>query len=317
MAGASVSAVSVGWSDVVDEILAGDLAAGFAYLTPARGVVITPMAPLGLRDREAGTVTLTTSLGLWRKLDRIRRNSGVAVGYHAREHGLTDRPGYVLVQGRASFSTTPDRAWLESITPEWDRFLGPRSGGPVGRLLDVYYWQRVAITITVERIVAYPDDAASEEPELFGAAPAPRPAPQAAPQGGTDPRVGPARAAARAKRLPHTLLGWCGSDELPEVVPVSVVEAGPGGVHLGVPPGSVPPGGRRAGLTSHWFQPRMIGQEQRIHTGWVSSAGAGRVLYSPHTKAGYRLPPSKALYTLGCAMLATRMRAARKAGLAR
>jgi hypothetical protein len=274
------------------------------------------MAPLGLRDREAGTVTLTTSLGLWKKLDRIRRNSGVAVAYHAREHGLTDHPGFVLVQGSASFSTTPDRAWLESITPEWDRFLGPRSSGPIGRLLDVYYWQRVAITVTVERIVAYPDDAASEEPEVFGSARWPRAAPQAAPRGGTEPRVDPARVAAHAKPLPHTLLGWCGSDELPEVVPVSVVEASSGGVPLRVPSGSVPPGGRRAGLTSHRFRPRMIGQEQRIHTGWVSSEGAGRALYSPHTQTGYRLPPSKVLYTLGCATLAMRMRAARNAGLA-
>ena len=152
---------------------------------------------------------------------------------------------------------------------------------------------------------------------MFGSAPGPRAAPQAAPRDGTEPRVDPGRVAAHAKRLPHTLLGWCGSDELPEVVPVSVVEAGSGGVPLRVPPGSVPPGGRRAGLTSHWFRPRMIGQEQRIHTGWVSSEGAGRALYSPHTKAGYRLPPSKALYTLGCATLATRMRAARNAGLAR
>ena len=192
---------------------------------------------------------------------------GVAVAYHAREHGLTSRPGFVLVQGRASFSTTPDRAWLESITPEWDRFLGPRSSGPVGRLLDVYYWQRVAITIAVERIVAYPDDAANEEPEIFGSAPGPPAAPQAAPRGGTEPRVDPGRVAAYAKRLPHTLLGWCGSDELPEVVPVSVAEAGSGGVSLLVPSGSVPPGGRRAGLTSHWFRPRMIGQEQRIHPG--------------------------------------------------
>ena len=46
----------VSWSDDIDEILASDLAAGFAYLTPAKGVVITPMAPLALRDREAGTV---------------------------------------------------------------------------------------------------------------------------------------------------------------------------------------------------------------------------------------------------------------------
>ena len=110
----------VTWSDEVDEILSGDLAAGFAYLTPAKGVVITPMAPLGLRDREAGTVTLTTSLALWKKLDRVRRNSGVAIAYHAREHGLTDRPGFVVVQGRASFSPTPDREWLESIGPAWD-----------------------------------------------------------------------------------------------------------------------------------------------------------------------------------------------------
>src|SRR5438445_602807 len=97
------------------------------------------MAPLGLRDREAGTVTLTTSLGLWKKLDRVRRNPGVAVAYHAREHGVSDRPGFVLVQGRASFSAKPDRAWLESITPNWDRFLVPRSGGVLGRLLDVHY----------------------------------------------------------------------------------------------------------------------------------------------------------------------------------
>ncbi len=152
------------WTDEIDEILAGDLAAGFAYLTPAKGVVITPMAPLGLRDREAGTVTLSTSLGLWKKLDRIRRNPGVAVAYHAREHGLTDRPGFVLVQGRASFDPEPDREWLESITPEWDRFLGPRLGGVRGRLLNVYYWERVAIKIQVERIVSWPDTEATGPP---------------------------------------------------------------------------------------------------------------------------------------------------------
>ncbi len=68
----------------------------------------------------------------------------------------------MLVQGRASFSPTPDRAWLESITPDWDRFLVPRSGGALGRVLDVYYWQRVAIDIEVVRVVAYPDGAAHQ-----------------------------------------------------------------------------------------------------------------------------------------------------------
>lgn len=216
--------MAVTWSDDVDEILASDLAAGFAYLTPAKGVVMVPMAPLGIRDREAGTVTLSTSQGLWKKLDRIRRNPGVAVAYHARELGMTDRPGFVLVQGRASFKTVPDREWLESITPEWERFLGPRLRGPARRLLDVYYWKRVAITIQVDRIVAYPDNAAEEEPQIFGTElPAPAP-PQSAPKGGTEPRVDVARVAEHARRLPHTLLGWCGADDLPNVIPVSVTE---------------------------------------------------------------------------------------------
>jgi hypothetical protein len=59
----------------------------------------------------------------------------------------------------------------------------------------------------------------------------------------------------------------------------------------------------------------MIGQEQRIHTGWMTSENPDEALYAPHTKAGYRLPASKPLMLFGCAMLAPRMRSARKAGL--
>lgn len=306
----------VEWTDEVDEILASDLAAGFAYLTPAKGVVITPMAPLALRDRQAGTVTLTTSQGLWKKLDRVRRNSGVAVAYHAREHGLTDRPGFVVVQGRASFPTVPDRDWLESITPEWERFLGPRATGLPGRLLDVYYWHRVPITIQVERIVAYPDDSAAGTPQVLGAPPAQPASPQEPPRGGTASRIDAGSVAAHAQRLPHTLLGWCGSDEMPEVVPVASARVGDSAVRLSVPAGAVPAGGRRAGLTSHQFRPRMIGQEQRVHTGWLEGDGSEQVVYSPHTKAGYRLPASKLAFTLGSGSIALRMKKARELGLA-
>lgn len=306
----------VTWPDDVDEILASDLAAGFAYLTPARGVVISPMAPLALRDRQAGTVTLTTSQAMWKKLDRIRRNSGVAIAYHARECGLTNRSGFVLVQGRASFPITPDRDWLESITPEWERFLGPRVDGLPGRILEVYYWHRVPITIQAERIVAYPDDAAASEPQVFGEPRAEPALPQKPPRGGTTPRVDATKVAAHAERLPHTLLGWCGPDDMPEVVPVAAVERTDSGVELSVPPGSVPPGGRRAGLTSHQFQPRMIGQEQRVHTGWLASDGSDRVKYTPHTKTGYRLPRSKLAFILASGSIAFRMKKAREAGVA-
>ncbi len=308
--------MTVTWSDDVDEILGGDLVVGFSYLTPAKGVVISPMTPLGLRDREAGTVTLTTSLALWKKLDRIRRNDGVAIAYHTRAHGLSERPGFVLVQGRASFDPKPDRAWLESITPAWNRFLVPRSGGLTGRLLDVYYWQRVAITVQVERIVAFADDAATGEPTVYGK-PRPVPAPaQSPPAGGTAPRLDPAKAAAAAGRLPNVLLGWCGADGLPEVVPVGVGAAGEDGISVQAPPGSVPAGGRRAGLTAHAFRAKVLGQEQRIHTGWLTAAEDGVIAYAPHTRSGYRIPASKLVYTLGCASMVTGMRGARKAGLA-
>ena len=81
----------------------------------------------------------------------------MAVAYHAREHGLTDRPGFVLVQGRASLDEKPDRAWLEAITPDWDRFLEPRRGGHHRQALHTYYWERIRITVHVERVVAYRD----------------------------------------------------------------------------------------------------------------------------------------------------------------
>jgi hypothetical protein len=304
----------VTWSDEVDEILASDVVAALVYLTPARGVLISPMAPLGMRDRDRGTITLTSSLGLWRKLDRIRSNPGVAVAYHAREHGYTDRPGFVLVQGRASLEA-PDRAWLEAIKPEWDRFLPPRKGGLIGRALDVYYWQRVRITVDVERVVAFPDTAATGEPVVTGS-PVASPAPaQSEPKNGTGPRVATDKVAADVGRLPHTLLGWCGADGLPEVVPVGGASAFGAGIRLDVRAGSVPPGGRRAGLTAHRFWPKMVGQLQRVHTGWLTADG-DEVLYAPHTRTGYRLPPSSLAYYLGCAYIGRGVKGARAAGLA-
>jgi hypothetical protein len=179
----------------------------------------------------------------------------------------------------------------------------------------VYYWQRVAIDIEVLRVVAYPDGTPLRDPDVFGAERPPPPAARDAPSGGTEPRVSVDSVAAHAERLPHTLLGWCGADDLPEVVPVSAAHPDADGLRLDVPPGSVPLGGRRAGLTSHAFWPRMVGQEQRIHTGWLSADDDGSVRYSPHTKAGYRLPRSKLLYNVGCASIARGMRGARKAGI--
>src|SRR3954471_23811506 len=110
------------WSEDIDDVITGDLTCAVAYVTPARGAVVTAVAPIGLRDREANTVGFTTSLGFGRKLERIREEPRIALAYHAREHGLGNGASqrYVLVQGNASFDIKPDRDFLEND-------IGPRS----------------------------------------------------------------------------------------------------------------------------------------------------------------------------------------------
>ena len=60
----------------------------------------------------------------------------------------------------------------------------------------------------------------------------------------------------------------------------------------------------------------MIGQEQRVCTGWMESDGSDQVRYAPHTKAGYRLPASKLAFILATSTITFRIGQARKAGLA-
>ena len=118
------------------------------------------------------------------------------------------------------------------------------------------------------------------------------------------------RAARRARRLPSTLLGWVAADGYPMVIPVRAGEPTGRGIALQSRVG-LPPGGRRAGLTSHWFARGVVGQEQRIHTGWLD-AGA----YAPHTEAGYRFPASPLLYkTVVGLETRRRLREARRAGM--
>ncbi len=313
------------WPDSIDEILGGDAAAGLAYLTPARGIVITPMAPIGLRDREAGTVTVTTSLGLWKKVERIRANPSVAVAFHAREHGFSERSEFVLAQGTASIPDAPDRKWLESIQADWERFLGPTKTGLARRLLEVYYYERVPIEIDVERLLVWPDLRCTGAPEVIGAPLPDPPGPQEPPANGTEPRVDVRKLAKESQRLPHTLLGWCGADGLPVVVAARMGATTGVGAELELPsigtgadrrPFGLDDGGRRAGLLAHKFAARMVGQEQRIYTGWLEVAG-DRVVYKPHTRQGYALPASEALFVIGAAFSTRRgIREARRRGLA-
>src|SRR5215212_3636878 len=104
----------VTWPDDVDGVIAGDMTAALAYVTPAGGAVVTAVAPIGLRDRERGTVGFTTSLGFGKKLERIRQNPRVTLAYHERKHGFAEGTSYVMVQGDAALTLEPDRELLEN-----------------------------------------------------------------------------------------------------------------------------------------------------------------------------------------------------------
>jgi hypothetical protein len=301
------------WSDAEEEILAGDRTAALAYATPASGGVATPVAPIGMRDRDARTVSFTTSLGFGRKLDRITRNPRVALAYHAREHGFASEPRFVLVQGTASFQTRPDRSLLEEVVrPASARFMGaPRTGPFWDRWLSAYYADRILVTVAVERVCSWSDRRCTGEPSVYGAArPATDPEPQSPPRNGTRPRVDAARARRRLAKLRHVLLAYIDRDGFPVVVPVGVGAASDAGIALSA--ASPPPGGRRAGLLGHSFRAQLVGLEARQHTGWLESS-----IYAPHTESGFRAPANKTLLLLANGFMARQgLRRARARGAA-
>jgi hypothetical protein len=310
------------WSDEVDAVIDGDLTAGLAYVTPAGGAVATAVAPIGLRNRDEGTVSFTTSLGFGRKLERIERDPRVSLAYHAREHGHSTSGRYVLAQGEATVVKEPDSEYLDFIAEQVVPFMGPPARGFFwDRWLSAYYADRVPVHIRVERIVSWPDLRCAGSPEVHGAPWPDEPPPAQQPPGkGTGPRLDTVRAAQAAAKLPYRLLAYRGADGYPVLAPVSVRDdSDAGAIRLDAAPGLLPPGGRRAGLLAHEYHAKLIGLAARQHTGWleVPDGGDGPALNAPHTKTAFRAPANKTLLLLGNGYLARRgLKQARAAGKA-
>ena len=309
---------AVRWSDAVDGILASDQVLAVAYVTPARGVVLLPVTNTGLRDRAAGRLTpFTTSIGMWRKLAAIQREPRIAVAYHTRTHGFSERPEYVLVQGRATLGP-PVADFPGKFADNWERLEPWRDIHPLWKRWMRVYALRIEVRIAVERMIVWPDLACRGTLDVIGAPlPAAPPPPQDPPAKGTAPRVDQARAAKQAARLPDVLLGWVGADGFPVATAAQVGAADERGIAIETPAGLVPPGGRRAGLLAHWFTRGVVGQRQQIYTGWMEAepGSSTAVSYSPHTRAAYRMPNSRVVYRIAAgAATRLRLRNARRAG---
>jgi hypothetical protein len=300
--------VTVSWPDTVDEILGGDITAALSYSTPARGAIPSAVAPIGMRSREAGSVSFTTSLGFGKKLQRIEADPRVSLAYHAREHGRSELPQYVLVEGRAEPDPRPSKARRDEVRERATEFLGEaKSGFFWDRWMREYYVTRVPVDVHVERVVVWPDLSCAGEPEVLGAPLLEPPGPQSPPKKGAAPRVDVDKAAKGLGALPHLLLSYLRADGYPAVVPVRLGPAGERG--LGLSAGRedlIPAGGRRAGLLGHNYRPQLVGLVSEVYTGWLQSDGDGNAVYSPHTAGGFKAPPNKTLLALANGYLAKR-----------
>jgi hypothetical protein len=309
------------WSDDVDRVFAGDHVVALGYLTPLRGVVLTPVTNFGVRDRERATLTFNSSVGAWGKLRRLSREPAVAIAFHTRRYSRTDRPEYVLAQGRVELGPLDEpSAWRAELGGHWDRFVGhaPEDESPLWRWwLRDYHW-RVNLQVHLERLLVWSDLECRGSAQVLGRPLPELPRSHRVPKLGTAPRVDAVAAAGRLRTLPEHLLGFAGADGLPMLVPVRIGKVSAHGIGLNAAPGLVPPGGRRAGLLGHWFSERVLGQRQRKHTGWLAAEEDGRLLFSPHTESGYCLPASKLAYKAGAGWVTRRgVRQARRSGYLR
>ena len=302
------------WNDDIDRVLAGDLTAALTYVTPAGGAVAVAVAPVGLRDRREGWVAFTTSLGFGKKLDRIRRDSRVALAFHSRLHGTATGDQFVLLQGRAQVVTNPDPAFVARIRRQAEAVLGPQLTGPFwDRWLREYNEVRVPVRVTVDRIISWPDRGAGGVPLVLGLPAVAAPPAQQPPARGTGSRVDVPKMVRRFDKHPHRLLSYRGGDGYPVTVPVRILHADRDAIVLTAAAGLLPDGGRRAGLMTHAYAPRLAGPSTRYHTGWLEKGADGTMRYFPHTAGGFSAPRQKALQMFVTGLMAKQgVRAARR-----
>jgi hypothetical protein len=289
----------VAWPDEVDGILGGDLTVAVGMPTPKGGVVLASVTPLGLRDREVGTVGFTTSLGFGRKLERIAADPRIAVLYHTRDHGSSSRPGVVLVQGVATIQAEFDDEERARLRQQASDHIGQVVEGRFWDWwLATYYQDRVLVHVHARRILWWPDGDLAQDPRVLGAPlPLEPPSEQSTTTDMARARV-PMEKVAKGLRHPHRVLGVLQHDGLPLLVPFRVAGVDGSAVGLEVDSPLLPAGERRAGVLAHDFRAKLLGLATATHTGWLRVDPEG-ARWWPHTRHAFAAPPNKTLLLLG------------------
>jgi hypothetical protein len=296
------AATRLGWPAEVDRVLGGDVVVAVGTSTPEGGVVVNPVPTLGMRDRDAGTVSFVTAgrsaLGARVGPDRLAIDPRVAVAYHTRRHGHVHIPGHVLVQGRAEVRSLGDperRALLERREEHLGR---PAARGRFwGWWLEPDDRDLIVVDVHVDRLLWWADDDRGEETVVLGVPPpAGDPPSQPPPDAPVRPRV-PMRKLRRVAGRPHRVLGVLDAEGSPLLVPVGISHVGGSELRLTASSSLLPQGQRRAGLLIHEFHPRLVGARASACTGWLRVVG-DLIKWTPHSHRGRVLPPNETLLRL-------------------
>jgi len=267
---------STTWPREVADILERAMVCEYASLTRDGRPVTWPVTPYVGVD---GTLDVSTGLTYPDKAERARRDPRVALLYSSAEGSGLDRPPVVLVQGRASVRD----ADLQANTDRYVRVALAKTGAGfagmpwflVRRL--GWYFARIWVEVTPERIVWWPDGDLARTPEVWTApgdivVPPSDPAPAGPrlPSRSTPPRDW-RPFADRAGRLGGPVVTMV-VDDRPVVVRARAVVRTEEGFDLQLPEGIAAVDGPVC-LTFHQHGPAMDWQENVVLVGQGAAQG--------------------------------------------
>lgn len=268
------------WPDAVLPVFERAVTCSYASLTSKRSPVTWAVTPFPGEDGR--TIDLSTGLTYPLKAERARRNPHVALLFSDPVGTGLDDPPIVLVLGQA---TVRDR----DLQTNSDRYLRlqmaklPAAWRGVPRFLirqQSWYWARVWVLITPERILWWPNRSLDRAPKKWRAprttfVPPSDPPPFGAPLPRTpgDEFDTHDRATDALVRFGAPDLTVVGHDRFPYPFPVEAVGLEPDGFVLAVPPHAPAEAVGRACLTFHVHKANFDGQENAVFTGRCEPVG--------------------------------------------
>jgi hypothetical protein len=240
----------------------------------------------------ATSIDITTGVGYPKKADDAERHPQVALSFSDPTGSGIDGGIRVLVQGRAEV----DESDLAANRERYRRESGEKLPATKDMLppkfvegLFAWYFDRIYVKVTPERVLVWRDGDPAKAPEVHGAPVETAPAPAA--QTEPEPGVWDERIDELGSRYDSAVLGWVGAGGHPFAVRLPVAaERSSRTVRIGAKPAGVPVAPGLACLTAHAHAPDFTWQENFQVRGDLVEADGGLELVPRKMVGGFELP---------------------------